>query len=35
LIEIKDGSSETARQRLADEAIELMKIFNAIVEKKK
>jgi four helix bundle protein len=35
LVETKDDSSEAVRQRLAGEAIELMKIFNAIIEKKK
>jgi four helix bundle protein len=35
LVEIKDDSSEPVRQRLAGEATELMKIFNAIVEKNK
>jgi four helix bundle protein len=35
LIETKDDSSEVVRQRLSGEATELMKIFNAIVEKGK
>lgn len=35
LVETKDKDSDVARQRLADEATELMKIFNAIIEKKK
>lgn len=35
LVEINDDSSEAIKQQLGNEAIELMKIFNAIVEKKK
>lgn len=35
LVETKDDNCEAERQKLANEAIELMKIFNAILEKKK
>jgi len=35
LVETKDDNYEAERQKLANEATELMKIFNAILEKKK
>lgn len=35
LVETKDDYSSNKRQELANEAIELMKIFDAILEKKK
>jgi four helix bundle protein len=35
LVETKDNDSDVTRLQLANEANELMKIFNAIIEKKK
>ena len=35
LLETRDERTDDLRKQLASEAVELMKIFNAIIEKKK